>query len=100
MTRRVDTWVLAATLWAFNVADLLLTRLAITNGWAIEANPLTAAWIMTPWGWVVKVGLVGLACGFLAAVWRSPWTLPALILANSLYLAVVLYNAGNVLGLT
>jgi len=53
---RVVFW-LAVALVALNAADLAVTRYALDTGLAHEANPLMAAFILSPLALLVKVGM-------------------------------------------
>lgn len=72
-----------------NYADIMVSRSLITNG-GIERNPLMAPFVMTPWIFPVKAGLVLATLGLVYLLWiryRSA-AMPVLV-AITVFMAVL-----------
>ena len=92
---------LLLTVLVLNVCDLLLTQLIIGSGWGHEGNGLMASFIMSPWAWVVKVGIpLGVLLASTLRSRRMPTRRFQVIAAGVvtlIYVAVVSWNAHFVL---
>lgn len=89
----MKTKTMAWAVWGLNVADWALTKVALDNGLATEANPLLAGWITGPWGFLAKTVGVGVA------VWLL-WARDArrvLMAALAVYAVLVAYTVGGLL---
>ena len=87
-------WLLLA-LWVFNIADLILTRRAISLGMAREANRVMAYFLeagLVP-ALMFKVGIVTLGALLLWRLRRHAATLVVTTALASTYALVVLYQA-------
>jgi hypothetical protein len=87
-------WLLLA-LWVFNIADLVLTRQALSLGMAREANRVMAYFLqagLVP-ALLFKVGVVTLGAALLWRLRRRAATLVVTTALASTYALVVLYQA-------
>jgi len=93
----IVAWSLAL-LWLLNVADLVLTHRALTDG-AIEANALMNVFLRLGflWGGAFKIGLVTAGVLFLWHERRRPLVYPAALLLALVYTLLIVYQ---VVGLT
>jgi hypothetical protein len=93
MVRRRQRDILAITIVLLNVADLLVTQYILrTHPASREGNGLVAAFIMSPWAWVPKVGL---PIGVLASASRKKVTVMnyyGLFAVWGIYWGVIAWN--------
>lgn len=90
----------ALFLWAFNVVDWAVTTLILRGG-GVEMNFLLAGWIDSPWGFFVKVILVGLVLWLVALFGEgSREVVLGLVLTSGIYLSIVTWNTLTYLAIT
>ena len=95
---RQDAGALAVALFALSALDLVVTRFAIGNLGAYEANPLFAPFVESQLGIVLKLGIPAYVL-FVAARVTQPHAIAALRVVVGIYLIVVLIGLVQVAGI-
>lgn len=80
--------------WLFTTGDLLLTRLAIGNFGAIEANPVMAVAIGQSWSMAILVKVTAglLVTGVCVTFWHSAAIRRVLYLGTIAFVLVITYQ--------